>query len=59
MWVEYRNVQPLGDGRYDCEINHPEFGWIPFTANPDDVEPHGYAVWLAIKDHGVLPDARL
>lgn len=28
-------------GTIDCEIDHPEFGWIPFTASPDDVEPHG------------------
>lgn len=25
----------------DCEFLHPLFGWIPFTANPDDVESHG------------------
>lgn len=25
----------------DLEIEHPIFGWIPFTASPDDVEAHG------------------
>jgi hypothetical protein len=25
----------------DCEINHAKYGWIPFTASPDDVEAHG------------------
>lgn len=25
----------------DCEIEHPEYGWIPFTASPDDVEAYG------------------
>jgi hypothetical protein len=25
----------------DCEINHPQYGWIPFTASPDDTEQHG------------------
>lgn len=25
----------------DLEIDHPVYGWIPFTASPDDVEAHG------------------
>lgn len=25
----------------DVEMNHPEYGWIPFTASPDDIEQHG------------------
>lgn len=29
----------------DMEIDHPEFGWIPFTANPDDVEASGRALY--------------
>ena len=31
-------------------VNHPDFGWIPFTADPDDVEPHGRAIWAAINE---------
>lgn len=50
MQLEWRNAVPLDDGRIDCEINHPQFGWIPFTADPDDVEPHGREIWQAIKD---------
>lgn len=46
---EYRNVVALPDGRFNCEINHPLHGWIPFTADPDDVEPHGRAIWAVIK----------
>lgn len=46
--LEYRNVEPLEDGCFDCEINHPQFGWIPFTADPNDVEPHGREIWAAI-----------
>lgn len=30
----------------DIEINHPVYGWIPFTANPNDVEEHGRALFL-------------
>lgn len=28
-------------GDIDCEINHPEFGWISFTASANDCEPMG------------------
>ena len=31
-----RNAERLPDGRIDCEINHPEHGWIPTTADADD-----------------------
>lgn len=48
--LEYRNAVLNGDGTFDCEINHPQFGWIPFTADPNDVEPHGRAIWAAIKE---------
>lgn len=35
----YRAARMLADGRIDCEIEHPRFGWLPFTASPsDDVE---------------------
>lgn len=47
--IAFRNVVALPDGRFDCEIEHPQFGWIPFTADPNDVEPHGRAIWAAIK----------
>lgn len=28
-------------GSVDMEIDHPDYGWIPFTASPDDIEAHG------------------
>lgn len=31
----------------DVEYNHPEFGWIPFTARPDDIEPLGVEIYNA------------
>jgi hypothetical protein len=43
-----RNIVPLPDGRFDCEIEHPLWGWIPFTADANDVEPHGRAIHAAI-----------
>lgn len=45
--VEIRNIVALGDGRFDCEIEHPVFGWLPFTAAPDDVAEHGRAIHAA------------
>lgn len=46
--VEIRNVVALEDGRYNCEILHPTLGWMPFTADPNDVEEHGRAIHAAI-----------
>lgn len=34
--MNYRNAKRLANGWIDCEIEHPELGWIPFTANPND-----------------------
>ena len=35
--MNYRNAKYINDnGWIDCEINHPEFGWIPYTLDPDD-----------------------
>ena len=34
--MEYRNPQFIENGWIDCEIEHPEYGWIPFTCNPND-----------------------
>lgn len=33
---EYRNPSFTASGRIDCEINHPVFGWIPFTLDASD-----------------------
>lgn len=55
--LEYRNVIARQDGAFDCEIDHPQFGWIPFTADPNDVEPHGRAIWAAINEAQGNPSA--
>ena len=36
-----RNARHAAGGMIDCEYEHPKFGWIPFTANPADVEQLG------------------
>jgi hypothetical protein len=48
--MEYRNAKYNAVGTVDCEINHPRYGWIPFTANPNDVEPLGSQVFDSAKD---------
>lgn len=32
----------------DCEIEHPVYGWIPFTASQNDPETHGQEIYAAL-----------
>lgn len=34
--MNYRNARRLANGWIDCEIEHPVYGWIPFTCDPED-----------------------
>ena len=34
--MDFRNPAYNAYGTIDCEINHPQYGWIPFTADPND-----------------------
>lgn len=54
--MEVRNVKLNVAGTYDCEINHPVYGWIPFTANPDDASEVGRTVHADILagKHGAI-----
>ena len=45
--MEFRNPVYNRHGTIDCEVNHPKFGWIPFTASPDDPEDVGKAIYAA------------
>ena len=39
MMTNYRNAKYINDsGCIDCEIEHPEFGWIPYTLDPADTD---------------------
>jgi len=48
--MNYRNPIYTENGSIDCEIEHPAYGWIPFTASPDDCEAQGKAIFEALKD---------
>ena len=47
--MNFRNANYNAFGTIDCEIEHPAYGWIPFTADPNDVEPIGAEVFNAAK----------
>ncbi len=53
--MEYRNATYNRHGTIDCEINHEKFGWIPFTASPDDVEELGKEVYATALKGNVAP----
>ena len=36
--MNYRNAKYIDTARIDCEIEHPEFGWIPYTLDPADTD---------------------
>ena len=48
--MEHRNPVFNSFGTIDCEINHPDYGWIPFTADPSDTEPLGTKIFNAAKN---------
>lgn len=54
--MEVRNPRVSGNGGYDCEINHDAYGWIPFTAHPDDIVDYGRQIYQEIHDgvHGEI-----
>ena len=37
--MDYRNPIFTENGWIDCEIEHPQYGWIPFTCDPDEAHP--------------------
>jgi hypothetical protein len=48
--MKYRNAKYNEIGTIDCEIEHPEYGWIPFTASPDDCEEYGRGIFDQTKE---------
>lgn len=54
--MEVRNPKVSGNGGYNCEINHEIYGWIPFTAHPQDIVEFGRQVYQEIHDglHGEI-----
>lgn len=47
--MNYRNAKKNKDGSYLCEVEHPEYGWIPYKAVPNDVVEFGVKVFNALE----------
>lgn len=45
MGINVRNPVFNAFGTIDCEVEHSEFGWIPYTASPDDCVEFGREVF--------------
>jgi hypothetical protein len=43
----FRNPRFNALGTIDGEIEHPQLGWVPFTASPDDPESLGRELYAA------------
>ena len=54
--MNYKNPKYNAFGSVDCEIDHPVYGWIPFTASPDDVEESGRVLFEKITADGGIAE---
>jgi len=52
MDFNYKNAIYNEFNTIDCEIEHPIYGWIPFSACPNDCEEHGRNLYHKIKKDG-------
>lgn len=50
--MNIRNPKWTATGMIDCEIDHPQYGWIPFTAAPDDTEANGREIFVMAEAMG-------
>lgn len=49
-----RNPKQNAVGTIDLEIEHPVYGWIPFTASPDDAEGAELYAQAVDGDFGII-----
>lgn len=51
-----RNAKYNADGSIDLEIEHPVYGWIPFTASASDPETYGREIFAEAQagDYGAV-----
>jgi hypothetical protein len=45
--MQIRNPVFTANGAIICEVEHPQYGWIPFTADLLDPEKHGREIYEA------------
>ena len=49
-----RNPQYNAVGTIDLEIYHPSYGWIPFTASPDDADGSDFYAQAVAGEYGAI-----
>ena len=50
-----RNATQSIGGAIDVEYEHPKYGWIPFTASPNDSEELGREIYALAMKSDVAP----
>jgi len=50
--MQYKNARWARNGGIDCDIEHPVYGWIPFTAVKNDVESFGRSLFAELEASG-------
>jgi len=48
--MNFRNAKYNEFGTIDCEVEHPKYGWIPFTASPHDTVQQGVDIFEQAKN---------
>ena len=46
--MDIKDLKYNAAGTVDMQIFHPTYRWIPFTASPDDVMPHGKVIYQEV-----------
>lgn len=53
--MNIRNATQSIGGAIDVEYEHPKYGWIPFTASPNDSEELGREIYALAMKSDVAP----
>jgi len=48
--IEFRNAQHYRLNAINCEVNHKEYGWIPFLATSYDEEEYGRELYRQLTE---------
>lgn len=54
--MEFRSPVYTEKNDINCEINHPVYGWIPFTASQNDSEKLGRDLYADIVSKGAIAE---
>lgn len=54
--MNFKNARTNKDGSFECEVLHPKYGWIPFTASEHDSSAEGRDLHAAISTSGLAAE---